>query len=271
MIHPGDVGIADRKSTTYCLGYWQIPGNAKRALAHYATLLPSTLSMLAGKSLVFLSDDVVVQRWVEALGRDRGVTVRSVRRELMTLPAVGFADQIVRQTQRYGAGSTAPLQFSQEKGLLHYWRDFTASGAEAYRQILAIWLSKVLLTQEVIDSDPFGSEHFAWVDATASRFNGERPNWNFAEVEGRSGSLAHYSSRMRKQGRALSLNASFLKGDRHAWERVHTLYLEELGRAVDEVYPNDEETVLHDVVQAHPDLFRALDREAIDPASRGSS
>jgi hypothetical protein len=118
------------------------------------------------------------------------------------------------------------------------------------------------LIGEVIQRDPFISRHWAWVDATAARFSGHRSNWNFVEAPERTGVIAHYSSAMRKNGRPLSVNASFLKGDTGAWQRLTALYIEELQRAVEDPYPNDEETLLHNVAQAHPDLFWTLDLDS---------
>jgi hypothetical protein len=245
------------------MGYWQIPENAKRPLAHYATLLPATLGMLAGQHLVFMSDSVVVQRWVESLAHASGVRLTIVSKSIDALPAAEFVPRFVSQTERYGARTPLPAQFDQEKGLWHYWRDFRASGAEVYRKLLAIWLSKVLLMDELARSDPFGSEYFAWVDATVARFNGRRTNYGFVEAAGHAGTIAHYRSAMRKHGRTLSLNASFLRGDRRAWERSTALYRERLQLAVQEPYPNDEETLLDEIVRTHPDLFWNLEDDRV--------
>lgn len=250
------------------MGYWQIPENTKRSPAHYATQLPATLAMLAGQRLVFWSDSVVVQRWLETLARAGGVQLIAVSKPIDALPAGELTAQFVHQTERYGAGTAAPVQFNQEKGLWHYWRDFRISGSAVYQKLIAIWLSKVLLMEEVARSDPFGSDYVAWVDATAARFNGRRRHWNFVEAASRDGMIAHYRSSMRKNGRALSLNASFLKGDRRAWERLATLYREQLQLAVQEPYPNDEETLLHEIICAHPELFQVLDPEEQVPDER---
>ncbi len=251
------------------MGYWQIPENAKRPLAHYATLLPATLAMLAGERLVFVSDSMVVQRWVEALARASNVELMCVSKSIDALPAWEVAAQFVRQTERYGAGTSVPAQFDLEKGLWHYWRDFRSSGSAAYQKIVTIWLSKVPLMVEFARSDLFGSEHFAWVDATAARFNGRRAHWNFVEAVRRDGMITHYRSGMRKQGRTLSLNASFLKGDRPAWERLAPLYRERLEIGAQEKYPNDEETLLDEIVRTQPKLFWSLDAggEAVEQAA----
>jgi hypothetical protein len=247
------------RATTYCMGYWQVPENAKRPPAHYAELLPLTLRMLAGRQLIFLTDNVVVQRWIESLARQNSVRVHIVTRAVDSLPAAPFARQILHQTERYGDGLAAPVEFNREKGLLHYFRDLRGSGPVAYQKILAIWLSKVLLMGELMQADPFDSQYLAWVDATAARFNGQRANWDFIAMADRPGVVAHYASAMRKNGKALSINASYLKADAASWTRLVALYLQQLQRAVDERYPNDEETILHELTQAHPDLFRALD------------
>jgi hypothetical protein len=247
------------------MGYWQIPENAKRPLSHYAALTPITLRMLAGQHLIFFSDNVVVHRWIEEQCRASGVQVVCITKPVERLPALELAGHLVKQTALFGANTQPPANFNQEKGLWHYWRDFKVSGAAAYQKILAVWLSKVLLVGELIQSDPFRSTHFAWVDATASRFNGQRRNWNFVDAPDRPGVISHYSSAMRKHGRALSLNASFLKGNKQAWAELTERYLHELNLAIEEPYPNDEETLLHNVVQNRSEFFWVLDRDSAAP------
>jgi hypothetical protein len=245
--------------TTYCLGYWVLPDNAKRPVGHYVALLPLTIRMIAGQRLILLTDDSRVVQLVRDCCTQDGVELLWWNRCVGDLPAFGLAAEIVQRTEEFGRGSERPSDFHREKGLLHYWRDLLGGGAAAYRQILAIWLSKVMILEEASRINPFASAQFAWIDASVSRFNRHRRNWNFATLPQQADKIAHYGSIMRKHGNPLSLNASFLRGDRLAWSRLGELYLAALTAAVSEPYPNDEETILHGVREKQPDAFLRVD------------
>lgn len=245
--------------TTYCLGYWVLPGNAKRPVGHYVALLPRTIQMIAGKRLILLTDDTRVVQLVRDCCLQGGVELLWWNRHVGDLPAFDLAAEIVQRTDDFGRGSQCPSDLNREKGLLHYWRDLVGSGAAAYQQILAIWLSKVLILDEVSRINPFASAQFAWIDASVSRFNFHRRNWNFVTLPLHADRIAHYGSIMRKHGVQLSVNASFLQGDRAAWSRLGALYLAALTTAVGEQYPNDEETLLHSVREKQPEIFLRVD------------
>ena len=246
-------------STTYCMGYWLVAENAKRPIDHYIALIPKTVEMLAGRRLVLFTDNSTISQFVSQCCLLHKVDLMCSVRSVFELPALEFARGIVHQTECYGRDRPVPVDFQKEKGLLHYWRDFMGSGPHAYQRILAIWLSKVFLVHEIAQRNPFESSQFAWVDATVARFNTRRSNWNFVTLANRSETICHYGSRMRKLGQPLSLNASFLKGDQAAWSSLLKLYVSELACAVREQYPNDEETILHNVKAAHPQMFLSVD------------
>lgn len=250
-----------RTSTTYCMGYWRVPENAKRPPEHYLALIPNTIRMLGHQNLLFFAEEPAIHAWVERLCAASDIKVICRRKAMTQLPTLDAAAQIVRQTESYGRGTSMPARFNDEKGLWHYWRDLLGSGESCYQNILAIWLSKVCLVHEAMREDPFGSGQFAWIDSTAARFNGQRKRWNFAELDSRPLAIHHYSSTMRKFGQPLSLNASFLKGCRVAWADLLELYRAELARIVCEQYPNDEETILHNIKEQRPGLFLTVDLE----------
>jgi hypothetical protein len=241
------------------MGYWRLPDNAKHPVGHYLALIPRSLEMLRGERLIFFTDDPSIRQMVETCCKRNAVSVISLSKEVPDLPAFESAAAIVQQTALFGSDTEPPRAFNNEKGLLHYWRDFVGSGPVQYRKILAIWLSKVLLMHECVVRNPFESGHFAWIDASISRFNSHRANWNFVKVADRDGVICHYSSRMRKWGLPLTINASFLKGDSRTWARLAGLYSDELREAARERYPNDEETILHGVNAKHVTMFSPID------------
>jgi hypothetical protein len=253
-----DIG-ASPGSTTYCMGYWKIPGNIKHPVDHYIALMPRTIEMLRGERLLLFTDDESIRELVRNCCTRSMVTLTCLTRHVLDLPTHEYANRILQQTAAFGSSAERPENFNREKGLLHYWRDYLGSGPAVYQNVLAIWLSKVFLGHEVAQQNPFGSSHFAWIDASISRMNYQRANWNFVTLASPRRVISHYGGLMRKAGRLLSMSASFLKGDQDAWSSLITLYRNELSRAIHETYPNDEETILHSVKEKHADALLTID------------
>jgi hypothetical protein len=149
-----------------------------------------------------------------------------------------------------------PDAFASEKGVTHYWRDLKGGGADAYRAMLAIWLSKIALTSDVARDHE--SMSVAWVDASVARFNLRRTNWNFTQDQGHPAKISHFASPMRFFGRPLPLNASYLEGRSSVWTELERLFNAMLEKALQMPYGHDEETVLAQCLSASPDLFRCI-------------
>jgi hypothetical protein len=133
------------------------------------------------------------------------------------------------------------------------------SGLDAYQKIITIWMSKIaLVTQRALVENPFGTEDFAWIDASVSRFNGRRAGWNFAKAAQPDGQLLHYANCMRYQGDVLPINASCMIADRGTWTCVNEAFAAKLAEHADDDYAHDEETILGFVHRDNPDLFRCL-------------
>lgn len=253
---------------TYVMGYWPIPGNAKRSLDHYTEHLALSLEMLAGQNLYFISGNNQVLTSVESLCRRHGIRLHVEKLLLDGLAKRPQMDLLLQRARAFGAKLAAPpADFNRDKGLIHYWRDLRQSGEDTFKRVFCVWHSKLDLLHRAAEHNPFGSRDFAWVDASISRFNQQRPGWDFRQCQAMPGVIRHYPNVMRKNGRELALNASFLLGDRAAIDALHAAYETAFAASLAEDYPHDEETVLDSVVAQHPQLFRVITGEA--PAAPG--
>jgi hypothetical protein len=244
---------------TFCLGYWAVSDNAKRSLAHYTELLPATLGMLAGRSVVFFYDDEQLLERISGVASRYGITLHPQRVSLEELPEREAALNVLKATEAYGKQySEPPALHKKEKALRHYWRDYGESGRDAYLNILCIWLSKIALVRGVVEENPFSSERFAWVDASVARFSKKRDFYDVGRVADCRDRISFYRGKMVKNGEKLALNASYMSGSAEAWGRLDTLFQEKLLQIQDEVYPNDEETVLDLCYREEQMLFRMI-------------
>lgn len=243
----------------YCSGYWTIPGNQKRSDDHYSKGLSDTLDLMRGSTLHFYSDSTETLDSIAALGTSRDVVVHAHQVKIADLPgwniserlmACAFASKLDRITQ-------PPSHETREKGAIHYWRDLQISGADTYRQLLAIWMSKIPLTISLI-AKTTDSDILVWADASLSRFNGKRSNWDVTQLTLDPARLSHYASPMQFQGIPLPLNASFLAAGPDRWLMLQSQFNIATERATATPYAHDEETILAQCVWAAPDTFHCL-------------
>ena len=241
----------------YLSGYWPLNGNRKRSNEHYRSLLPQTLRLLHGSNLLFYSSSQEVLDWVEPLAVQENIAVQLVLRPLDALPAWDLAALAVKSCEAMALDHLqSPASFSGEKGVIHYWRDFKASGPDLCRKLMAVWLSKVALVAEQASSERFSK--LTWVDSSMARFNHRRSHWRFWLAHHPHQRLSHYRSEMRCWGRSLPLNASYLSGPRELWPRLQTLFERNAALALQMPYGHDEETILAACLQQQPELFHPL-------------
>ena len=246
----------------YFSGLWLIDGNRKKSEERYLQNLASTLRMIAGEELHFFHDDGAVLDEVLRDCSAHGIRVVPHRRSIEELPAWNAAADLVdccrsMQLDRF----PRPATFGSEKCLAHYWRDYWDGGAETYRRMLAIWISKVSLMAEAAQTVQASHDRrFCWIDASIARFNHRRTAWNFARVRTAPDKLSHYQSPMTYLARPLPLNASFLCATAEVWQDVRRDFLAMVEKARETPYAHDEETILAQCVWADPAKFATIGR-----------
>ena len=255
----------------YCCGFWNVLGNKKNSRQHYEFYLPKTLDMIAGSNLRFFSDDAQIIKMVGAMCEERQIFFDPELMPQENLPGWHIAARLVKSCANMELKEFArPPEQGGEKGEIHYWRDLNGSGVEAYRSILAIWMSKVELTTSLA-AEGGEKRMAAWIDVSVSRFNGERENYNFHRISTPRGKLSHYASDMRFFGTRLPLNASFLSADAATWSRLQNEFDCAAERAAKMPYGHDEETILADCLWRLPDSFHCIGKPLSQKSLRQKS
>jgi hypothetical protein len=246
----------------YFSGLWLIDGNRKKSEERYRENLSSSLRMIAGEKLHFFYDDGAVLDQVLRDCSANQVRVVPQSCSIEELPAWNTAAQLVECCRAMHLDQfPRPKTFGSEKCMAHYWRDYTDGGAETYRSMLAIWISKVLLMAQAAQAFPENDEtRLCWIDASIARFNHRRTAWNFARVPTAPDKLSHYQSPMTFLARPLPLNASFLCATSKVWQDVCQDFLAMLEKAQETPYAHDEETILAQCIWADPTKFAGIGR-----------
>lgn len=243
----------------YVAGYWPLPGNAKRPVAHYLEQIPRSLAMIAGQRLTLLHDDPDTAEAFAGLCAPLGIALEAERVPLAELPAAPRAEALAAACAATPlSGRDAVPESRSEKGYMHLTRDLRGSGEAVYRALISIWMSKVPLTARIAARGTGDAESVAWMDVSIARFNERRSNWDFPRQAFVPAALNHYASPMRAMGRPLPLNASFLRAVPAVWAEIDRAFEEELGACLTERYGHDEETVLARVHRARPELFHTI-------------
>ncbi|MFO1142584.1 MAG: hypothetical protein U1E59_09365 [Amaricoccus sp.] len=246
----------DYALVTYVSGYWRLPLNAKRPLQHYLEQMPLSLAMIAGQPLRFFYDDTEVLEAIAPICAALAVNLRAERVPIDALPALADADAFLH-TCRAITPSTVGAHHS-EKGYIHHHRDFLGSGDATYRDLLAIWLSKIALTARVAADVHDSAAYVAWMDVSVARCNGVRSNWDFPRQTFAPSALNHYATTMRYRGARLPLSASFMAAAPAVWPEVARAFEAQLLACRTDAYAHDEETVLGLVHRQRPELFHTL-------------
>ena len=245
---------------SYVMGYWPIASNTKRPLEHYSKYIKLSFEMLSGQNLHFLSGNKAALSMARALAKQYEINLYLDKVTLDELPKRPHMTKLVQRAREFGGRLfDPPDDFDNDKGLIHYWRDLRWSDEETFKTLFCIWHSKVDLLTRAATRNAFRADELAWVDATVSRFTNLREAWDFRKVARIvPKTIHHYPNVMRKGGRELPLNASFLLGDLEAISNLKAAYDEGFFESLNEIYPNDEETVLATVLSKHPSMFTLI-------------
>ena len=240
----------------YVSGLWLIQNNVKRSPDHYFQNLPGTFSLIKGQRLVFHYDDESVISEVSRLAREFQITLEPVKINIQELECWDWASRFVDGCQAMRLNELRFLDdHTGEKGVAHYFRDLQKGGRGSFERMLTIWLSKVSIARDLANKR---NRSVAWIDASISRANYDRENWDFTQVDSVPDCISHYGNRMSLYGKRLPLSAGYLEGNCKAWNALYSLYHEILPKAAQMPYGHDEETILSECVTQSPDLFHCV-------------
>jgi len=247
-------------TTTFCTGYWRIDDNRKRSTAQYLRHFAGLCDHIPNARLIVFHEDDDILTHFRDVGHARGVSIVGRRLALTELPTYPLSTRLLAGCRAMAAQqSTRPTDFRNEKGTLHYWRDYVDGGEDVYRRLVTVWTSKIpLVLHAGLGGDTVRARRYAWVDASIARFDRRRSGWRFAARPHPPHAVAHYRSVMRCRGERLPINASLLSAPSALWPELDALFQRMLTSVLADAYAHDEETVLGLCHRRHPELFAPL-------------
>ncbi len=256
-----------KSKTTFCLGYWHIQQNKKHNIEHYLNLIPETLLSLEDTNMVFFYNDEVVLDYIKKHKKTEQFI--PIKLDFEELPTYSVSNNYLTSCKNQNIEqiediySKNDLSINKEKGYKHFQREYLQSGEESFKKLFSIWTSKLLLIEETINTNPFDSEYFSWVDVSIARFNQKRKKWNFVENNYSKKYIYHYKSTMYYYGDTLNLNASYFFGHKKKWNTIIPLYTKQIEESKNSNYAHDEETLLNLVYKKNKKHFYKLDELTI--------
>jgi len=228
------------------MGFWHIPENRKHDIAHYVRFIPKSLAMLRNKKIVFFyeSDDILtfVMKHVQT------PHFRSIKLAATDLPTYALSADLLASCKKQD--NVLLKARGDQKGLMHYRLEYLRSGEASYRKVISIWTSKVPLVDRICQENPFGTEVFAWVDASLSRIG-----MATVDVICDLNRINMNPSATLYIGEVINANTSYICATRTVWRAFVPLYMQKMQDIKDSNYAHDEATIMHLIYKDQPQLF----------------
>jgi hypothetical protein len=206
--------------------------------------------MLKDKKIVFFYEDEDILIFVKSIVDTEYFL--PIHLHVTDLPTYEFSDDYL--TSCKNQDNIFLQQHNDMKGIIHYWRDFRQSGEDCYRKIISIWTSKILLVDRVIQTNPYSTDAFAWVDVSMSRFNN-----NYIKKNYNPSCINTPPNKMSYMGEKITNNAAFMISTKAIWLLFITLYKAKLQALRHSNYAHDEETIIYLIYKEHPQLLGIIE------------
>jgi len=239
--------------TTFCLGFWYVKENTKHTLAHYYKHIPDTFDMLINRKIVFFYDDDEILNYVTKYVKTN--LFKPIKIQISDLPTYEISADYLQSCKNQDNDAIRLINTEREKGLIHYNREYIRSGEDSFRKVFTIWTSKLFLVRQIIEFNPFETEHFSWADVSISRMNNYRTNWNFLLNTYSDKYMYMYNSDRRYYGKKIHSCAGFMFGHKTILLNVISKFEKQLKTSKNANYAHDEETLLNLIYLDNNELF----------------
>lgn len=237
-------------SITYILGYWKIPRNPKRNLTYYKNIMLNTLERLKGKHVVFFYDDNEIFEHINPLNSG-GHKIFLMKYLIEDLPTFDICKDLLNSCKNQDLSRYTIKDIEKEKGYVHYNRDYKLSDDNTYHKIITVWTSKLFLIEKIMDLNPCKTDNFAWIDASATRFNVRQ---KFYETF-KQGSINAINTSMQYNGERMFHGATIMIADSETWSWLIPLFKTKLDEVKHSRYAHDEETIMYLIYKEDPERF----------------
>ena len=245
-----NIPLSNPQNTTYIIGFWEVKNNKKNSINHYYNLLPKTLSLIPQTNLIFFYDDESILKLVKNNVLTDNVIY--IKRKITELPTYNLSEKYLQTCQKQDNKKLKKINTHQEKGLIHYHREYQKGGSQVFRDTFSIWTSKIYLIQEIIKKNPWNSEYFSWLDSSTYRM---KKNPKIFTRNYDSKYIYHLTNPMKYYGDKIKVAGVYLLGHRNMWNLLIPKYIQKLKENQNSKYCHDEETILKLIWQENSNLF----------------
>ena len=218
-------------------------------MAHYYRFMPKTFSMLKDKKIVFFYEDEDILTYVKSIADTPHFL--PIRIQVTDLPTyVLSADYL---TSCKNQDNAFLRKHNDQKGLIHYRREYMKSGEDSYRKVISIWTSKIFLVDRVIQENPYSTDAFAWVDVSVSRIGIRSFDkmYSINKINTNPGNMLYI-------GEKICNSAGLMLSNKETWLSFIALYKEKMEAQRHSNYAHDEETIIHLICKDHQELFNII-------------
>ena len=92
-----------------------------------------------------------------------------IKLPIENLPTYALSHYYLNSCKLQNNEELCKVNTENEKGLIHYNREYLKSGEDSFRKVFTVWTSKCFLIEYIIKKNPFKTNIFAWIDVSVSR------------------------------------------------------------------------------------------------------
>ena len=246
--------------TTYICGYWKINENVKHSYEkHYKKLIPKTLNILKDCNIIFFYDNEEILMDIKKHVQTKNIIYKKISIE--SLGTYELSKDYLKACKLQDNNKLKKINSINEKGLVHYSREYMRSGEKSFRKVFTVWTSKLFLLDQIMKENPFNSDYFAYIDVSASRVNVDKKYFTQHYLEN---NIYHFTTNlMRYYGIHLPIKGFFLIAHKNSWNKLIPLYKKQLELSKNSKYGHDEETILYLIWKEHKYLFCDITKKNI--------
>lgn len=242
----------NKNNITFVTGLFFVKNNKKHNLEHYKKYIIKTLNLLEGENIIFYYNNKKIFDYIPSKFKN----IIFIKKDIKDLYTYKLSNAYLNSCKNQNNKKLQSYNVKNEKGLVHYKREYLKGGEEVFKKLFTIWTSKIFLIEDIMKYNPFKTKNFAWCDVSLSRFNKSRNINLYKKIY--KNKLCYFKNNMKYYGKIIEVNASYLFANKDIWVKIIELYQKKLIDLKHSNYAHDEETILTLIFYENKHLFQSL-------------
>ena len=246
--------FTNQKNITYITALFIVENNKKNNLEHYKKYLIKTLNLLKNKYIIFYYNDEYILDYIPNKYKNKNIIF--IKKEIKDLYTYKYSNAYLNSCKNQNNKKLESYNNKNEKGLVHYKREYIHGGEEVYKNLFTIWTSKLFLIKDTIKDNPFKTDNFAWCDISITRTKYYK---KILDLNIKPNKIYNFSySTMKYNNKNINIQGGFLLGNKIAFLNLINLFKNKIISLKNSNYAHDEETILTLISYENKNFFISI-------------